>query len=541
MKLLGFLSLFVVVSCQPLQDAGTEDKTFWRKVGSDTLDTILNRKEETGIAKNVIVFVGDGMGIPTVTMARIYQGQLNKMPGERNQLTFEKFPFVGFSKTYDASHQVADSASTATAIFSGVKTTQATIGLDTGAKYDDCVADGNAKAKTLGMMTWAQENGKDTGIVTTARVTHATPAGTYAHINNRDWECDSAIPTEHSTCVKDIARQMVEDAPGKNFKVILGGGRKQLGAESDGETNDTSCKREDGLNLVDTWKKDKTNAEYVTTAKDLNALDLSKVDYLLGLFAPGHMSYVAEKEETRPSLKTLTETAIKMLRKNSEGYVLMVEGARIDMAHHDNYAKLALIEAVEFDEAVAAAVAMTDPTDTLIIVTADHSHAAIMNGYPKRNNEILGLAEDSTALFYETITYSNGPGYEHHHPTDETVVSSCSPDCSEIEDRAMSSMRDIRKEPDRENDVFYRHFSGHYRKLASHGGEDVGVFALGPKAHLLVGVYEQNYIGTVISYAACMGPEAHRCKSAPSSSTSLFTHSTLGLLIYALLPRIFIL
>lgn len=68
----------------------------------------------------------------------------------------------------------------------------------------------------------------------------------------------------------------------------------------------------------------------------------------------------------------------------------MVEGARIDMAHHDNYAKLALIEAVEFDEAVAAAVAMTDPTDTLIIVTADHSHAAIMNGYPKRNNEILG-------------------------------------------------------------------------------------------------------------------------------------------------------
>lgn len=55
-----------------------------------------------------------------------------------------------------------------------------------------------------------------------------------------------------------------------------------MGAESDGETNDTSCKREDGLNLVDTWKKDKTNAEYVTTAKDLNALDLSKVDYLLG-------------------------------------------------------------------------------------------------------------------------------------------------------------------------------------------------------------------------------------------------------------------
>lgn len=119
---------------------------------------------------------------------------------------------------------------------------------------------------------------------------------------------------------------------------------------------------------------------------------MSKENYFLlsGLFSPDHLSYVGEKKPTRPSLKLMTETAINILKKNAKGFVLMVEGARIDMAHHDNYAKLALMEAVEFDEAVEAAVQITDPKETLIIVTADHSHSAIMNGYPKRGHDILG-------------------------------------------------------------------------------------------------------------------------------------------------------
>lgn len=87
----------------------------------------------------------------------------------------------------------------------------------------------------------------------------------------------------------------------------------------------------------------------------------------------------------------MTKTAIEILRKNPDGYVLMVEGARIDMAHHKNYAKLALIETLEFDEAVSTAVNMTNPEETLIIVTADHSHSVVINGYPKRGNHILGI------------------------------------------------------------------------------------------------------------------------------------------------------
>lgn len=116
---------------------------------------------------------------------------------------------------------MADSASTATAMFCGVKTKYYMVGLDAIAPFNSCDAEVNQRAKVSSMMSWAQDNGKDTGIVTTTRVTHATPAATYAHTNNRDWECDGEIPQQDVNCVKDIARQLVEDAPGNKFKVRI--------------------------------------------------------------------------------------------------------------------------------------------------------------------------------------------------------------------------------------------------------------------------------------------------------------------------------
>ena len=86
----------------------------------------------------------------------------------------------------------------------------------------------------------------------------------------------------------------------------------------------------------------------------------------------------------------MTKTAIGILEKNPKGYILMVEGGRIDQAHHKNYARAALTETVEFDEAIETALSMTNSEETLIIVTADHSHAMTLNGYPARNNDILG-------------------------------------------------------------------------------------------------------------------------------------------------------
>ena len=121
------------------------------------------------------------------------------------------------------------------------------------------------------------------------------------------------------------------------------------------------------------------------------------MDYLLGLFSPGHMPYALERDHGpngTPSLQNMTSQAIKFLSRNKKGYVLMVEGGRIDHAHHKNYAQLALHETAEMDDAVAYAARNTDPADTLIIVTADHSHSFTINGYPARGNDILGIGCD---------------------------------------------------------------------------------------------------------------------------------------------------
>jgi alkaline phosphatase len=99
-------------------------------------------------------------------------------------------------------------------MFTGVKSRYYMLGFDSNAKLDECDVERNAKSQLSSIMTWAQMAGKHTGVVTTTRVTHATPAALYAHSNNRDWECDSKIPPAFKDC-KDIARQLVEEEPGK--------------------------------------------------------------------------------------------------------------------------------------------------------------------------------------------------------------------------------------------------------------------------------------------------------------------------------------
>lgn len=127
----------------------------------------------------------------------------------------------------------------------------------------------------------------------------------------------------------------------------------------------------------------------------------SKVQFLtecsvfsVGLFAESHLPYeidVAGKEHEAPSIVDMTETAIRFLQKNKQnGYFLLVEGGRIDHAHHDNRALKALEEVVAFDLAIQSAQQLTNESDTLIIVTADHSHTFNINGYPARGNPITG-------------------------------------------------------------------------------------------------------------------------------------------------------
>jgi alkaline phosphatase len=189
-------------------------------------------------AKNVILFVGDGMGISTITAARILEGQLNGKTGEENRLSFENFPNVGLSKTYSWDQQTSDSAPTMTAMITGYKAREGMLSVDHLTSRGECDASVVAAHSLPTLLEQAAAAGKATGVVSTARITHATPAATYAHTPVRDWESDSDLnnffASNVATCkangvtlVKDIARQLIELSPAvkSSLKVAMGGGR----------------------------------------------------------------------------------------------------------------------------------------------------------------------------------------------------------------------------------------------------------------------------------------------------------------------------
>lgn len=213
----------------------------------------------------------------------------------------------------------------------------------------------------------------------------------YIDIADRDWENDQEVrqrlcdPNE----TIDIARQLIEGDVGKKFKVIMGGGRREFRDKTVQDEEGRAGTRNDDKDLIKTWitnQKQNGQAAYVFEKKGLNNVDLNKTDYLLGLFESDHCLYNLDIEgrgltDVKPSLSEMTEAAIRLLQKESNGYFLFVEGARIDMAHHENFARVALDETKEFSKAIALARAMTSMEDTLIVVTSDHSHTMTYNGY----------------------------------------------------------------------------------------------------------------------------------------------------------------
>ncbi|XP_015126542.1 alkaline phosphatase 4 isoform X1 [Diachasma alloeum] len=512
-----------------------EDMSFWMKSGQKNLQRVLGMRNVEKRAKNIIIFIGDGMGMASITSGRILTGQRKGLAGEEYKLIFEEFPNTGFSKTYNVDKQVPDSAGTATAIFSGVKSRYKVIGLDAKASYNSCDATVNEARKLTTLADWAQATGMDTGFVTTTRITHATPAALYAHVNNRDWECNSNIPREYKNCAKDIARQLVEDTPGNKFKVIMGGGGQNMGHPVNDPLDSETCVRDDGKDLTAIWKDFNPQGKFVTNASDLMSVDIAKASKLLGIFASSHMPYHEVRTENTPTLANMTLQAIRMLRKSKNGFFLMVESGKIDIAHHQNYARLALREVTELEEAVKISLSQVNIEETLIIVTADHSHSFTMNGYPERGNDIFGLANnklDPTIRPYETLTYANGPGFMYHrlNSTNSTGI-----------------WRPVEDDSNREK-PFYRFFSPMYLKDDTHGGEDVGVYAIGPYSHLFRGTFEQNYIAHAVAYASCLKDWPSHCDRAynrffyevANSSRSIFSApvSTVILTIFLAVLRL---
>jgi len=433
-------------------------------------NTSENRQKNTGNGpKNIIIFIGDGMGVSTVTAARIFDGQSKGLKGEENSLAFEDFDNVALIKTYNTNAQVPDSAGTATAILSGYKTNIGTINVEPDAEFQGC---GDIAGKST-LAQIASNAGKSVGVISTARITHATPAAMFGYADSRDWEADKDIPEDvkQYQC-QPLAAQLVNPATPVNL--ALGGGIKEFSPDQ-----------------LKAWGAQGDDHIVIKTGAEFAGLSAKNTQDVLGLFTPSHLSFEADRDPAKePSLSDMTGFAIDNLSaRNSDGYVLMVEAGRIDHAHHGANAYRALKDFQAFDEAIQTAINKAGD-DTLILVTADHSHVFTIAGYPRRGNPILGLVSAPNSVAeqigdddryikaldgkpYTTLGYHNGRG------SLRTLDSPALTD-NEVQD------------PNYQQQVAIPLGS------ETHAGEDVPLYAHGPGAQHVKGVMEQDEIHDVM-------------------------------------------
>lgn len=423
------------------------------------------QKNADVLPKNIILFVGDGMGVSTVTAARIFDGQSEGKMGEEHSLAFEDFRNVAMIKTYNTNAQVPDSAGTATALMSGYKTNIGAVNVLPDPEVAKMVMGSCLRGKNTPTLTdKAKASGRSVGIISTARITHATPAAMYGHSVDRGWETDDEVnPRAKKVRCKGLATQLLKS----KADIILGGGTSKFTPEA-----------------LAKWQE-KDGHIYVSDAAGFRAAP--KDGTLLGLFTPSHMSYEADRDNAKePSLAEMTRVSIEALSARGGGYVMLVEAGRVDHAHHGTNAYRALRDMQALNEAVKVAKAEAGD-DTLIIVTADHSHVFTMAGYPKRGNPILGLvrtpdpkgegagvdpllAEDGKP--YTTLGYHNGPNVREA-------------DSAPLTDNMV-------QDPD------FQQQTAVHLDSETHAGEDVPLYASGPGAQNFYGVMEQDEIGQII-------------------------------------------
>ncbi|PLW78556.1 alkaline phosphatase [Cohaesibacter celericrescens] len=488
------LTATTAASAQDLPDV--QKTSDWFTAGETTIQELIAREKNTGRAKNVILMIADGNGIGTNYATRLYVGQQLGELGEEHVLPYETNGFYnGIVKTYNINAQTPDSAPTAGAMNTGVKQRFNTINLGGTGIHDDCSTVAGNELTTFGEIVAAE--GKSVGIVTTARLTHATPAAVYSKTANRNWE--DSLP-EGCSAQKDIASQLVDGLKSGFIDIALGGGSRYFVPKGSTTPNNGKGHRKDGLDLLADVKA--AGIQYASNKDEFDALDLSKP--IFGMWTDSHTSYEADRPDTEPSLVDMTKKAIEFLSQNDEGYYLEVEAGRVDHANHaGNFARTAK-DGMIWTEAVALADEMTDDKDTLIIVTADHEHAIAFNGYCGRGTPIQGLCykiaktgekySEELALAddgkpYSVIGYTNGSGTILKKGEGKNDFSGSRPEVTQEE--AM--------------DLDYLQQALIPMSSETHSGEDVAIYAKGPWAHLVDGTIEQNVIFHVMNHAAHSG------------------------------------
>jgi alkaline phosphatase len=478
--------------------------------------------QAAGEAKNVIFFLGDGMGPVTVTAARIYKGekQLAAAPGslpssERARLTMQQLGYAARVKTFSNDGQTTDSAPSMAAYMTGVKQNNEVISMsaDTkayaanGTQYINgedttCPAGNGTPATTL--LELSKAAGRSVGAVSTTRVGHATPAATYAHVCNRN-------------AYNTIAEQSVPGHPRYNAKlldgvdVLMGGGqRNYLPLSVNG-----ASKRTDGANLVSAMQA--RGYAYVDTGTKLAALDATGAGKLLGLFSQSEMAYELDRVNQKldqPSLSQMTEKALDVLSRNDKGFFLMVEGGRIDHALHGSNAKRALEDTLAMDQAIDAALAYMQKKDpglknTLVVVTADHDHAIAFNGYTRIGNPILGkvvdyqtgaLAKAADGKPYTTLVFGNGGRPNASAASRSNAEDGNKPWIAP----ARGASRDDLTNVDTTQDNFLQEVGINLGTPGSetHGGGDVMLFAGGAGAKIFKGTMDNTRVFFKVKEAA---------------------------------------
>ena len=313
--------------------------------------------EEPAKALNVIYMIGDGMALPQVYAAMLASGE---------NLTFSQFPYIGVVDTHSASNDITDSSAGGTALASDHKTKNGMVGMN-----PDTIP-----VKTV--LEVMKEQGKETGIVVSCYVTHATPAVFYAKVPKRSQ-------------YEDIAMQMAET---ENLNLIIGGGMKHFN------------QRKDSINLVERMENELGWKVYDTLAD----IDVTCKKYAV-MANEDHMPKAAERGSFLPRA---VKTALQTLDNAENGFFLMVEGSQIDFACHANDSAWMMDEMMDFDYAVKVALDYAkEKGNTLVVVTADHETGGLTFPDPqgKYTNVVFDYSSGShTAL--PVMVFAYGPGAE---------------------------------------------------------------------------------------------------------------------------------